>query len=172
MTRGPLPQKAISKAQDIAIKRGNIMSAEEVKESHHDFTIFGPRCTVYVRVKRIRTHVTNPQEIVELFNEDVHMIRRVPLTPVIAREIWTLSPWDCWQYFLVLDDRIIEIHRDGTPVLSPGSVTEKKPAVASQTEVTTGITPVTTGGPASGENVPAVSPGTGTPNPFPVGTPG
>jgi hypothetical protein len=165
MTRGPLPKKAINKAQDIAVGRGKVLGAEEMKESHFDFTIFGSFCTVYVRVKRIRSHIVSPQEIAGMFDEDVHMIRRVPLTPVVAREIWTLSPWDCWQYFLVLDDRIIEIHRDGTPVVPAGPAAEKRPSVMSPAIAMTGNAPVTTG-------VPATSPGTGITSASPAGTQG
>lgn len=163
MTRGPLPKKAINKAQDIAVGRGKVLGADEVRESHFDLTIFCPSITVYVRVKRIRSHVVDPQEIAEMFDEDVQMIRRVPLTPIVAREIWTLSPWDCWQYFLVLDDRIIGIHRDGTPVVPTEQVDGKRPSVMSPVMAMTGNAPGTTG-------VPATPPRTGITSASPAGT--
>jgi hypothetical protein len=137
MTRGPLPKKAIAAAQDTGAGRGIVLDAAAMKESHHDFTIFGTSCTVFVRVRRIRTHVIDPQEIAGMCGEDVLQIRRVPLTPVIAREIWTLSPWNCWQYFLILDDRIIEIRRDGTPAIDAKILTGEKPALLSLVPVKT-----------------------------------
>jgi hypothetical protein len=136
MTRGPLPKKAIDKAQDNAGKRGMVVRTEEMTESHHDFIIFGQACTIYIRIKRIRRHAASPEEIAEQFREDVRLIRFVPLTPVTAREIWTLSPWGCWQYFQILDDRIIEIHRDGTPVVPAESKEGKRPMVSAETKST------------------------------------
>jgi hypothetical protein len=44
-----------------------------------------------------------------LFNEVILQLRRLPKTAVVSREIWVLSPWKTWQYFQVLDDRIVEI---------------------------------------------------------------
>lgn len=117
MTRGPLPKKAIVAAQELAASRGTVLDAMVFEESHFDFILFNQGCTVFIRVKRIRTHVTEPGEIDAMFREDVIQIRRVPKTPVVSREIWVLSPWGCWQYFLVLDDRIVETRRDGTPVM-------------------------------------------------------
>jgi len=202
MTRGPLPKKAISAAQDIGSKRGMVLDAVGMQESHHDFTIFGTSCTVFVRVKRIRTHVTDPQEIAEMFGEDILQIRRVPKTPVVSREIWTLSPWNCWQYFLVLDDKIVEIRRDGTPVLPVVPAAGERPAPISPVPVVAGNEnapiPAKTGNdsaplpgtavtgstppgdtpaptnPASAipGNVSATSPGTGLPSPSPTMTPG
>jgi|GEM_PF-1043551 len=202
MTRGPLPKKAIAAAQDVGAGRGTVLDAAGMQESHHDFTIFSPGCTVFVRVKRIRTHVADPQEIAGMFGEDVHMIRRIPLTLVVAREIWTLSPWDCWQYFLILDDRIIEIRRDGTPVLPAVPAAGENPAPISPVPVAagngntpvpamagndfaplpgtavTGSTPPgdteapTNPAPAIPGNVSSTSPGTGFPSPSLTVTPG
>jgi len=141
MTRGPLPKKAINKAQENAMRRGRVLSVDEMKESHYDFTIYGSCCTVYVRIKRIRTHVATPEDIGKDFDEDVRMIRRIPMTPVVAREIWALTPWGCWQYFLIPDDRIVEIHRDGTPVVltEPTGETKLAQAGTSRISARTGI---------------------------------
>lgn len=117
MTRGPVPKKAIAAAVKVAESRGEVMDMAEFTDSHLDFILFLTRCTVLVRVRRIRAHVTGPEEIDRLFHEDVLGCRRIPQTPVVSREIWVLTPWSCWQFFRILDDRIIEIRRDGTPVL-------------------------------------------------------
>lgn len=130
MTRGPLPKKAIVAAQEFAALRGTVLDARELEESHFDFILFNSGCTVFVRVKRIRTHVTEPGEIEAMFREDVIQVRRVPKTPVVSREIWVLSPWGCWQYFQILDDRIVEIRRDGTPIIPAVPDAEAKPGLA------------------------------------------
>ena len=108
---------AIHGAQEIAHQRGVVLDKAGMLASHYDFIIFKESCTVFVRVMRIRAHISNPQEIARLFNEEILQLRRVPKTAGVSREIWVLSPWKTWQYFQVLDDRIVEIHGDGQPVL-------------------------------------------------------
>jgi len=52
-----------------------------------------------------------------MFKEEIQQLRTVPKTSVVSREIWVVSPWKTWQYFRVLDDRIVEIRCDGQLVL-------------------------------------------------------
>jgi hypothetical protein len=54
MTRGPQPLMAIHGAQEIAPQRGVVLDKAGMLASHYDFIIFEERCTVFVRVKRIR----------------------------------------------------------------------------------------------------------------------
>ena len=117
MTRGPQPLMAIAGAEEIACRRGVVLDKTAVQRSHYDFILFIAGCTVLVRVKRIRTHISNPQEIARMFTEEIQQLRTVPKTPVVSREIWLVSPWKTWQYFQVLDDRIVEVRCDGQPVL-------------------------------------------------------
>ena len=117
MTRGPQPIMAIRGAQEIASRRGVVLDKPVLKASHYDFILLTPASTIFVRIKRIRTHVSSPQEIAMLFWEEVLQIRKIPKTPVISREIWVLSPWNIWQYFQILDERIVEVRCDGQPVL-------------------------------------------------------
>jgi hypothetical protein len=108
---------AIRGAQEIASRRGVVLDKIIMQRSHYDFILFTASCTVFVRVKRIRTHISNPQEIAMMFWEEILQIRKIPKTAVISREIWVLSPWKTWQYFQILDDRIVEIRCDGGAVL-------------------------------------------------------
>ena len=117
MTRGPQPLMAIAGAQEIARQRGVVLDKTVIQRSHYDFVLFIAGCTVFVRVKRIRTHISNPQEIARMFSEEIHQLRTVPKTLVISREIWVISPWKTWQYFHISDDRIVEVRCDGQPVL-------------------------------------------------------
>jgi hypothetical protein len=117
MTRGPQPLMAIRRAQEIACRRGVVLDRAVILRSHYDFILFTAACTVFVRIKRIRTHISNPLEIARMFNEEIQQLRRIPKTTVISREIWVLSPWRTWQYFQILDDRIVEVRCDGQPVL-------------------------------------------------------
>ena len=117
MTRGPQPLMAIRGAQEIACQRGVVLDKAVIQRSHYDFIIFRESCTVFVRVKRIRTHIGTSNDIALMFREEILQLRRLPKTPVTSREIWVLSPWKTWQYFQILDDRIVEIRCDGQPVL-------------------------------------------------------
>jgi len=119
MTRGPLPKKAITKARVIATGRGILLDTGDLEESHYEFSLFCPGSTVYVHIRRIRKHVATPEDIKREFGEDIGRIRRVPETPVASREIWVLSPWGIWQFFRIYNDCIVEIRRDGLPVIGP-----------------------------------------------------
>ena len=117
MTRGPQPLMAIAAAREIAGRRGVVLDKPALQRSRYDFVLFIDGCTVFVRVKRIRTHISNPQEIERMFCEEIQQLRTVPKTPVVSREIWVVSPWKTWQYFQISDDRIVEVWCDGQPVL-------------------------------------------------------
>src|SRR5665647_1147338 len=117
MTRGPQPLMAIAGAQEIACRRGVVLDTTAIQRSHYNFILFIAGCTVFIRVRRIRTHISNPQEIARIFTEEIQQLRTVPKTPVVSREIWVVSPWKTWQYFQISDDRLVEIRYDGLPVL-------------------------------------------------------
>jgi hypothetical protein len=117
MTRGPQPLMAIAAAQEIARQRGVVLDKSALQRSHYNFVLFIAGCTVFVRVKRIRTHISDPQEITRMFKEEIQQLRTVPETPVVSREIWVVSPWKTWQYFQILDDQIIEVRCNGQPVI-------------------------------------------------------
>jgi len=120
--------------------RGIVQDMAEVQESHADFIIFGEGSTIFVRVRRILVHIINPADFERQYSADISRIRRVPGTPVVSREIWVLSPWGCWQYFRVLDDGIIEVRRNGDPVV-PGGKKKPAPARPAQTGPETGCAP-------------------------------
>ena len=92
MTMGPQPLMATHGAQEIAHQRGLVLDKAGMLASHYDFIIFKESCTVFVRVKRIRAHISNPQEIARLFNEVILQLRWVPKTAGVSREMWVLSP--------------------------------------------------------------------------------
>jgi hypothetical protein len=108
---------AIRGAQEIASRRGVVLDKTAIQRSHYNFVLFTVSCTVFVRVKRIRTHISNPQEIARMFTEEIKQLRMIPKTPVVSMEIWLVSPWKTWQYFQVSDELIVEIRCDGQPVL-------------------------------------------------------
>jgi len=117
MTRGPPPLVAIRQAMKNALSRGQVMDRDLFKESRTDFVVFSDALTVFVRIRRTPMHITDPEDCAANFRADVHFLRRIPLTPVTARELWLLTPWKTWEYFRVLDDRLVEVRADGVPIL-------------------------------------------------------
>jgi len=126
MTRGPQPHLAIREAREIAARQGVVLDKAGILTSHYDFIIFRKSFTVFVRIKRIRTHISSPKDIELMFRDEILQLRRVPETPVISREIRVLSPWKTWQHFQIFDDRIVEIRCDGQPVLQKEKVPLKE----------------------------------------------
>ncbi|HEX3001045.1 MAG TPA: hypothetical protein VHN82_01535 [Methanoregula sp.] len=117
MTRGPPPLGAIRQAAKNAMSRGQVVNRDLFKESRADFVVFSGSLTIFVRIRRTSQHMLCPEDCAYKFKADVHFLRRIPLTPVTARELWLLTPWKTWEYFRVLDDRLIEVRADGAPIL-------------------------------------------------------
>jgi len=120
MTRGPVPAEAIRKATRAADERGTVLERDFALRMRLAFIIFCSGVTIFVKVRRSRHHLMDPEECGADFRTDVMELRRIPLTDVTARELWLLSPWGTWQYFRVLDVRLVEIRSNGTPLLQEG----------------------------------------------------
>jgi hypothetical protein len=67
MTREPQPLMAIVTAQEISSRRGAVLDKTAIQRSNYNFILVIAGCTVFVRVRRIRTHISNPQEIERMF---------------------------------------------------------------------------------------------------------
>ena len=117
MTHGPKPKKAIDEAGRIATGRGTVLNNSLTPGFLTDLILFTGTQVVFIRVQRIRTHECDPKEIERMFKEVIHGLRNVPLSPVVCREIHVLAPWGAWQYFRIDDDRVIEVRRDGSPLM-------------------------------------------------------
>ena len=130
MTPGPEPREAIRQAIKNAAARGKVIHRDLLKEARFQFIIFCACLTIFVRVRRTRSHLMSPEDCAVEYRMDILRLRRVPLTGVVSRELWLLTPWGTWQYFRILDDRVIEIRADGTPMLAEGEVPTKAPEPA------------------------------------------
>ena len=61
-----------------------------------------------------------------MFRSEIAEIRTQQLPALVQREFWTLAPWGSWQFFLILEDGIIEISSDGVPIRSSQQDPEKQ----------------------------------------------
>jgi len=128
MTPGPEPREAIREAIKNALARGTGLDRDLLLEARFQFILFCSGLTVFVLVKRTRVHITSPEDCAAEYWREILRLRRVPLNGVVARELWLLNPWGTWQYFRILDDRVIEIRADGTPMVTERAASMKVPA--------------------------------------------
>jgi hypothetical protein len=124
MTRGRPPKKACKEACGSAAQRGRILEAAGIAGSRTDFILFVRQRVVFVHVKRSHSRISTPKELNVVFNSGIAGLRTVPLTAVVSRQLWVLLPWGTWQYFLIGDDSIVEIH----DYCEQGTGTDESPA--------------------------------------------
>jgi len=121
MTRGRPPVKAVKEAIGMAKSRGGVWEVPENAGLPFDFVIFSLFCTWFVKVRRTRSNVSGPQDILHLCSAVIREFRMMPESAVSARELWTLSPHGTWQFFRITADAVTEIRNDGTIVPGTGT---------------------------------------------------
>jgi len=109
MTRGRPPRKARLEAVRGAAQEGEVLEAAGIVRSRIDFILFIRHQVLFIRVKRSHSRIRSPQELRVLFSDEIAGLHTIPLTAVVSRELWVLSPWGAWQYFCIGDDGIREI---------------------------------------------------------------
>ena len=86
-----------------------------------DFVIFSLFCTWFVKIRRTRSNVSGPQDILHLCSAVIREFRMMPESAVSALELWTLSPHGTWQFFRITADAITEIRSDGSMIPGTGT---------------------------------------------------
>lgn len=114
MTRGRPPRQATREALGIAEKYGTPRDISAAKGTLGDLAIFCQNVTIFVRVKRIRSQLSDRQDVLTKFKKEILGLLKIPQTGVVLRELWVRSPRGSWQYFRILDNDILEI-RCGIP---------------------------------------------------------
>jgi hypothetical protein len=115
MTRGRPPYQALREAKAIALRQGRLCENTKGQGLLYDFSIHLALLTICVRIKRVKTPGHAHEEIISACQRDIIALRKVPATPVHIRELWVRSSAGGWQYFLVLDDLIVEIPPEALP---------------------------------------------------------
>lgn len=101
----------------MAKSRGRVWEVPENAGLPFDFVIFSLFCTWFVKVRRTRSNVSAPEEILHLCSAVIREFRMLPESAVSARELWTLSPHGTWQFFRITADAVTEIRNDGSILL-------------------------------------------------------
>jgi len=115
MTKGPSTGVGLKEARALACRQGQICQNTKGRGILYDFAIYLMLVTIHVRVRRVRAVAISPEDLVARYPRDLARLRRVPATAVSLRELWVRTSTGAWQYFLVLDDQIIEIPAAAIP---------------------------------------------------------
>ena len=123
MTRGRKPIRALKEANLIAEKRGIVQHYLQEPGSICDFTIMNPGIITDVRIKCVRRICCTVEEMGRELNAEIAALRFIASSKEISRELWLCSPRYAWRFFRVLDQSLIELGRDGMPLLAaaPGA---------------------------------------------------
>jgi len=115
MTKGRPPLQALKEAKTIAKRQGELCQNTKGRGILYDFAVYLALVTIHVRVRRTRMIAITPAEVLSAYGRDITRLRRVPATAVSIRELWVRTSAATWQYFLVLDDQIVEIPAEAMP---------------------------------------------------------
>jgi len=125
MTRGPIPWRALEKAQKVAEKRGFVRHYEREPDMIPDFSITSPECNAELRIKRMG-HVRCTYHWLEReAYDEIAGLKLFLSSREISREFWIYSRDYFWMFFRVSDDGLAELARDGT-VLPQKSMVPKR----------------------------------------------
>jgi len=89
-----------------------VLDAAGMAGSHVDFLLFVREQVIFIRVKRSHSRIIAAGELTVRFSSEIAELRKVPLTPVVSRELWIFLPWGTWQYFGIGDESITGIPED------------------------------------------------------------
>jgi hypothetical protein len=123
MTRGRPVTTALDVALHIARLRGTAMTFHPGPENFAHLLIRSPGTITFVLIRYAsRLHGT-PEEIGAMCHDALVLLRSVPGSGPLVRELWLYSRYGGWRYFRVGDDGITEISGNGetgAPAQGPG----------------------------------------------------
>jgi len=128
MRRDRPTQNGLEDAIPIAKSRGAVFFFTRTKDCPADFEITSANRVAIVCVKRSRRLHCTLAEIERTFSESIRQLRTPPSPANHCRELWLWSPYGVFRFFRVGNEGIVEIDRDGKPLVSPapGRSTEAK----------------------------------------------
>src|SRR4030042_6379045 len=126
MVRGRPPRMACKEACASAAKRGRVLDAAGITGSHVDLILFVLGQIIFIRVKRSHSRIIAVGELVVRFSSEIAELRKVPLTPVVSRELWIFLPWEAWQCFAIGDESITEILGDAGQIPGVDGESDRK----------------------------------------------
>jgi hypothetical protein len=124
MSRGRPPSNGIREALPIARARGRVLEIVQNGDTPAMFVIVADGKVFFIYIRRADPFRVTPAEMEAENHEVLAMIRSLPGSADIIREFWPYSKAGTLRFFRVEDSWLLEIGRDGQPLV----VKEKKPA--------------------------------------------
>lgn len=116
MTRGHPPYVAIQEAERKAKKRGVMVFAVEPKgDLTFHLVICDRDCISLVRVRRLKYPGYTVAAIETSCKNDIAMLRAIPVTREIFRELWVRGPDRHWYRYLVLPGSLEVLEDEDKP---------------------------------------------------------
>jgi len=120
MSRGPRPHRALADAIPIAKARGFVQLALSGPERIFDIAIISKIPVTFTRVMFAPEILAITRKLADDFKEEIAQLRIIARNRAITVELWLRSKDGTWRFFLVTPDALVEIDREGKPLL-PGS---------------------------------------------------
>lgn len=118
MSHGPRPHRALEEAIPIAKARGVIQMAMSGPERVFDIAIVSKIPVTFTRVMFAPEILATIQQLANDFKEEIGQLRIIARDKAITAELWLRSKHGTWRFFLVTPNSLVEIDRDGKPVVS------------------------------------------------------
>ena len=118
MTRGPRPHRAIAEAVPIAKARGIVQMATSGPERIFDIAIISKIPVTFSRVMFAPEILATIQDLAEYYQKEIDQLRVIARDAAVTAELWLRSKHGTWRFFLVTPNSLVEIGRDGKPVMS------------------------------------------------------
>jgi hypothetical protein len=118
MTRGPRPHRALKEAIPIAKTRGIVQLVMSGPERIFDISIVSKIPVTFAQVMFAPAILASIQQLADEFKEEIARLRIIARDAAITAELWLRSKHGTWRFFLVTPDSLVEIDREGKPVVS------------------------------------------------------
>ena len=117
MSRGPRPHKAIAEAIPIARARGVVQLSTSGPERVYDISIISKIPITFARVMFAPEILATIQQLAEDFSKEIAQLRIIARDAAVTAELWLRSKHGTWRFFLVTTNSLVEIDRNGKPVV-------------------------------------------------------
>jgi hypothetical protein len=118
MSRGPRPHRALAEAIPIAKARGIVQLGMSGPERIFDIAIISKIPVTFSRVMFAPEILATIQQLADEFKDELAQLRIIARDAAITAELWLRSKHGTWRFFMVTPNSLVEIDREGQPVVS------------------------------------------------------
>ena len=118
MSRGPRPHRAHAEAIPITKARGIVQLGMSGPERIFDIAIISKIPVTFSRVMFAPEILATIQQLADEFKDELAQLRIIARDAAITAELWLRSKHGTWRFFLVTPNSLVEIDREGKPVVS------------------------------------------------------